>query len=93
MPGDPAGPWSWSPDGQLVVIKGRDGPQIAEVVTGRVISAAPAEDVAWVSDNRLLYRDVQANELVLADRDGRDLARQSLPRELGVNLVLTVSPD
>ncbi|RKN46320.1 hypothetical protein [Micromonospora endolithica] len=93
VPGDPAGPWSWSPDGQLVVIKGRDGPQIAEVATGQVLGAAPAEHAAWVSDDRLLYRDLQANEMVLADRDGRDLARQALPRELGANMVLTISPD
>ncbi|MEV1142427.1 hypothetical protein [Micromonospora sp. NPDC049799] len=93
VPGDPAGPWAWSPDGRLVVVKGQDGPKIAEVATGRIVGVAPADDAAWISDDRLLYRDVRANEMVLTDPEGRPLTRQALPRALGANMVLTIAPS
>ncbi|MCX4387650.1 hypothetical protein OG777_12000 [Micromonospora peucetia] len=92
VPGDPAGPWSWSPDGRLVVIKGQDGPQLAEVATGRVIGPAPAENAVWVADDRLLHRVGGTAEMVLVDLDGRELARQALPASLGANLTLAVAP-
>ncbi|MFC0507208.1 TolB family protein [Micromonospora costi] len=92
VPGDPAGPWSWSPDGRLVVIKGPDGPRIAEAATGRIVATAPGEDAAWVTGDRLLYRDVPANALVLVDVDGRELARQPLPPALD-NLTLVIAPE
>ncbi|NJP30552.1 TolB family protein [Micromonospora thermarum] len=90
--GDPAGPWSWSPNGRQVVVKGRQGPQIVEVTTGRVIGPAPDADVAWGADDRLLYRDRRTGEMVLADLDGRELARQALPEALGLDMVLLVAP-
>ncbi|QGN46178.1 TolB family protein [Micromonospora sp. WMMD558] len=90
--GDPAGPWSWSPDGRQVVVKGRQGPQIVEVATGRVIGAAPDADAAWGADDHLLYRDRRTEEMVLADLDGRELARQSLPAAIGLGMVLVLAP-
>ncbi|MEU2664067.1 hypothetical protein [Micromonospora sp. NBC_01740] len=92
VPGDPAGPWSWSPDGRLVVVKGQDGPKLAEVATGRVIGPAPAEDAVWVADDRLLHRAGWTAEMVLVDLDGRELARQALPASLEVNLTLAIAP-
>ncbi|MGC4765044.1 TolB family protein [Micromonospora sp. DT46] len=92
VPGDPAGPWSWSPDGRLVIVKGQDGPKLAEVATGRVIGPAPAEDAVWVADDRLLHRVGWTAEMVLVDLDGRELARQALPASLDVNLTLAIAP-
>ncbi|MEV0153447.1 hypothetical protein AB0H57_06855 [Micromonospora sp. NPDC050686] len=90
--GDPDGPWSWSPDGRSVVVKGPDGPRLTEVATGRTIGPAPATDAAWVADDRLLYRDRRANEMVLVDLDGRELTRQALPPALGADTTLAVAP-
>ncbi|MGN9775100.1 TolB family protein [Micromonospora sp. H33] len=90
--GDPAGAWSWSPDGGRVVVNGRQGPEVVEVATGRVIGPAPSADAAWGSDDRLLYRDRRTGEMVLADLDGRELVRQALPDALGLNMVLLVAP-
>jgi dipeptidyl aminopeptidase/acylaminoacyl peptidase len=80
MPGEPAGPWAWSPDGRLVVVKGQPGPLLVEVASGKVWGSAPAEDAVWVGDDRLLYRD--GDSMVLARLDGQELERQPLPREL-----------
>ncbi|WP_433388876.1 TolB family protein [Micromonospora sp. KLBMP9576] len=92
VPGDPAGPWSWSPDGRLVVLKGQDGPLLAEVATGRVIGPAPAADAVWVADDRLLHRDRGSNEMVLVDLGGRERARRALPAVLGADMVISVAP-
>ncbi|WDZ86000.1 hypothetical protein [Micromonospora cathayae] len=89
LPGDPAGPWAWSPDGRLVVVKGRTGPLLVETATGRVRGDAPAEDAAWIDDRRLLYH--HGDDMVLADVDGRELERQPLPRELDL-LRLSIAP-
>ncbi|MFD0786872.1 TolB family protein, partial [Micromonospora azadirachtae] len=91
VPGDPAGPWSWSPDGRLVVIRGQDGPRIAEVATGRIVGPAMGDDDVWVNEGRLLHRDLGANAILLIDLEGRELARQSLPQALD-HLTLTVGP-
>ncbi|SCE70343.1 WD40-like Beta Propeller Repeat [Micromonospora viridifaciens] len=93
IPGDPAGAWSWSPDGRLVVVKGQAGPKLVEVKTGREVAAAPAADAVWVTDEQLLYRDPVANEMVLVDLDGRELARQALPAELGLNMMIMIAPN
>ncbi|MBY8873588.1 hypothetical protein K7640_17280 [Micromonospora sp. PLK6-60] len=90
--GDPDGPWSWSPDGRSVIVKGPDGPLLAEVATGRTIGPAPAADAAWVAGDQLLYRDRRANEMLLVDLAGRVLARQALPPALEANPVLAVAP-
>ncbi|MER7333345.1 MULTISPECIES: hypothetical protein [unclassified Micromonospora] len=92
MPGDPAGPWSWSPDGRLVVVQGRTEPLLVEAGTGRVVRALPTADVAWISVDRLLYRRPGGSrDYVLADLTGRELERQPLPREL-VGREITVGP-
>ncbi|SCL38786.1 hypothetical protein GA0074692_5134 [Micromonospora pallida] len=89
MPGDPAGPWAWSPDGRLVVVKGQTGPLLVEVATGKVWGSAPAEDAVWVGNDRLLYRD--GDGMVLTRLDGQKLERQPLPQELGF-LQLSLAP-
>ncbi|MFC4149265.1 hypothetical protein ACFO0M_23705 [Micromonospora mangrovi] len=92
VPGDPAGPDAWSPDGRLVVVQGQREPLLVETATGRVVNPLPAADVVWVSDDRLLYREpIGAGDYVLADPAGRELVRQPLPREL-VAQHLTLSP-
>ncbi|SCF43431.1 hypothetical protein [Micromonospora mirobrigensis] len=92
VPGDPAGPWSWSPDGRRVVLKGPDGPVLAEVATGRVLRTFPDADAAWVDDGRLLRRDPSTNDMVLTDPAGRELGRRALPATLGLNMALTLGP-
>ncbi|WP_319463517.1 hypothetical protein [Micromonospora sp. RTP1Z1] len=92
VPGDPAGPWAWSPDGKLAVVQGQQEPLLVETGTGRVIRTLPTADVVWVSDDRLLYRrPYGARDVVLADLTGRELVRQPLPREL-VEREITVAP-
>ncbi|MEV4654541.1 hypothetical protein [Micromonospora sp. NPDC049301] len=92
MPGDPAGPWSWSPDGGLVVVRGQTGPLLVEVGTGRVVRALPSEDAVWVSADLLLYRRSAGDrDFVLADPAGRELERQPLPTEL-VDREIVIAP-
>ncbi|QLQ38551.2 hypothetical protein [Micromonospora robiginosa] len=92
LPGDPAGPWSWSPDGKLVVVQGREEPLLVEAATGRVVNPLPSADVVWVDDDRLLYRrPLGTGDFVLADTTGRELIRQPLPRQL-VGLEVTIAP-
>ncbi|TDB73389.1 PD40 domain-containing protein, partial [Micromonospora sp. KC721] len=92
MPGDPAGPWAWSPDGTRVVVQGQQEPLLVETTTGRVLNPLPSADVAWVTDDRLLYRrPLGSNDFVLADPTGRELIRQPLPRQL-VDFEVAVAP-
>lgn len=91
VPGDPAGPWSWSPDGRLVVVKGQDGPRIVDVGNGKIVGTALADDDVWLAGDRLLHRDRSTNEMVLVDVEGQELARKPLPPALD-NLSLTVGP-
>ncbi|WP_018217764.1 TolB-like translocation protein [Salinispora vitiensis] len=90
--GDPTGPWSWSPDGERVVVKGPQGPEIVEVATGRVLGPTASAEAAWGPDNQLLYQDWGTGEMVLTDLDGRDLVRQTLPGEVGQGLIVLVAP-
>ncbi|MET8834104.1 hypothetical protein ABZV78_09335 [Micromonospora sp. NPDC004540] len=92
VPGDPAGPWAWSPDGKLVVVQGQQEPLLVETATGRVVNPLPTADVVWVTDDRLLYRRPHGSrDFVLADPSGRELVRQPLPKQL-VDLEVTVAP-
>ncbi|MFR9774508.1 TolB family protein [Micromonospora sp. MS34] len=92
MPGEPARPEAWSPDGKLVVVQGQQEPLLVETATGRVVNPLPSADVVWVGDDRLLYRlPFGAGDFALADPAGRTLVRQPLPRKL-VDLELTVAP-
>ncbi|MGC4894267.1 TolB family protein [Micromonospora sp. DT31] len=80
MPGDPAGPWAWSPDGKLVVVQGQKEPLLVETATGRVVNTLPAADAVWAGDDRLLYRRPNGyREFVFADTTGRELVRQPFP--------------
>lgn len=90
--GDPTGPWSWSPDGQRVVVKGPQGPEIVEVATGRVLGPTASAEAAWGPDNQLLYQDRGTGEMVLIDLDGRELVRQALPGKVGQGLIVLVAP-
>ncbi|MEU0152332.1 TolB family protein [Micromonospora fulviviridis] len=92
VPGDPAGPWAWSPDGTLVAVQGQQEPLLVETATGRVVHPLPSAEVVWLSDDRLLYRRPSgAGDFVLADRSGRELVRQPLPKQL-VDLEVSVAP-
>ncbi|MGV9210413.1 TolB family protein [Micromonospora sp. RB23] len=91
IPGDPAGPWAWSPDGSLVVVQGQEEPLLVETATGRVVNPLPVADVAWVGDDRLLYRQQYEGDFVLADTRGRELVRQPLPGQLS-ELEVSVAP-
>lgn len=92
LPGDPAGPWAWSPDGKLVVIQGQTDPLLVETGSGRVVRTLPASDAAWVSDDRLLYRrPYGSRDFVLADLAGRELVRQPVPKEL-LDREISVAP-
>ena len=92
LPGGPVGPDAWSPDGTLVVVQGHQEPLLVETATGRVVNPLPSADVAWVTGDRLLYRrPFGAGDFVLADRTGRELIRQPLPRQL-VDLAVTIAP-
>ncbi|MFI6227083.1 hypothetical protein ACIBCR_07140 [Micromonospora echinospora] len=89
VPGDPAGPWSWSPNGRLVVVKGQTRPLVVEVATGKVRSSAPDEEAVWIDDDRLLHRN--GDHMVLTDLDGAERERQPLPRDLD-GLDLSIAP-
>ncbi|MDH6463238.1 dipeptidyl aminopeptidase/acylaminoacyl peptidase [Micromonospora sp. A200] len=92
IPGDPAGPWAFSPDGQWAVVQGQRDPLLVDAVTGNVVRTLPSAEVAWVSNDRLLYRRPSGSgDFVLADTEGRELERQPLPREL-VDRDVTVAP-
>ncbi|MEW2543675.1 hypothetical protein O7542_26195 [Micromonospora sp. WMMC264] len=92
LPGDPAGPWAWSPDGRLVVVQGQKEPLLVEAATGRVVNPLPVADVVWVGDDRLLYRlPYGSRDFVLADTTGRELVRQPLPEDLALAEV-TIAP-
>ncbi|SCL15823.1 hypothetical protein GA0070624_0833 [Micromonospora rhizosphaerae] len=92
VPGDPAGPWAWSPDGKLVVVQGQREPLLVETGSGRVVRTLSTADVVWVSEDRLLYRRPSGSrDFVLADLTGRELVRQPLPHEL-VDREITVAP-
>ncbi|WP_405115152.1 hypothetical protein OG559_11895 [Micromonospora sp. NBC_01405] len=92
VPGDPVGPWAWSPDGRLVVVQGQAEPLLVETATGRVLRALPTADTVFVSDDRLLYRRPYGyRDYVLADPTGRELARQPVPREVAT-LDLSATP-
>lgn len=85
-------PWSWSPDGRLVVVKGQDGTKLVEVATGRIIRAFPADDAVWVDNERLLHRSQEGPAaVILTDAKGQELERQPLPAELHW-FSLTVAP-
>ncbi|SCF36747.1 hypothetical protein GA0070216_111138 [Micromonospora matsumotoense] len=88
IPGDPAGPWSWSPDGNRVVVQGQREPLLVDAVTGTVLGPLPVAEVAWVGDDRLLYRRPGGyRDVVLADPAGHELQRLPLPRELAERTV------
>ncbi|MGV9977967.1 hypothetical protein ACWDUH_09825 [Micromonospora wenchangensis] len=92
IPGDPAGPWSWSPDGTRVVVQGQREPLLVDAVTGTVLGTLPVAEVAWVGDDRLLYRRPGGHrDVVLADPAGHELQRLPLPRELAERTV-SVAP-
>ncbi|MGC5018850.1 TolB family protein [Micromonospora sp. DT47] len=92
IPGDPAGPWAWSPDGERVVVQGQQEPLLVDAATGTVLGTLPAADVAWVTDERLLYRRPGGyRDVVLADTAGHELERLPLPRELAERTV-SVAP-
>ncbi|WFE32886.1 hypothetical protein [Micromonospora sp. WMMD975] len=92
LPGDPAGPWSWSPDAKLAVVQGQQEPLLVETATGRVVNPLPSADVVWVTGDRLLYRlPYGSGDFALADTTGRVLVRQPLPRQL-VDLAVTIAP-
>ncbi|MET7966034.1 hypothetical protein [Micromonospora sp. NPDC005305] len=92
VPGDPAGPWAWSPDGKHVVVQGQQEPLLVETATGRVVNPLPTADVVWVTDDRLLYRRPNGSrDFVLADTAGRELVRQPLPKQL-IDLEVSVAP-
>lgn len=92
LPGDPAGPWAWSPDGRLVVVQGQKEPLLVEAATGRVVNPLPVADVVWVGGDRLLYRrPYGSREFVLADTTGRELVRQPLPDDFSLAEV-TIAP-
>ncbi|MFE9956338.1 TolB family protein [Micromonospora sp. NPDC005299] len=92
VPGDPAGPWAWSPDGTLVVVRGQQEPLLVETATGRVVHPLPSAEVVWLPDDRLLYRrPFGTGDFVLADPSGRELVRQPLPKQL-VDLEVSVAP-
>lgn len=92
--GDVAGPYSWSPDGRLVVIKGREATQLVEVDSGRVVRDLPTVDLniatlVWVTAKRLLL--ISGGRAVLIDPTGHPLERRDLPREL-TGLRIAVAP-
>lgn len=91
LPGDPAGPWAWSPDGRLAVVQGQQEPLLVETATGRVVNPLPVADAAWVDDDRLLYREPYNGDFVLADTTGRELVRQPLTAQLS-ELEISVAP-
>ncbi|MET8283217.1 hypothetical protein [Micromonospora sp. NPDC005174] len=91
LPGDPAGPWAWSPDGRRVVVQGQQEPLLVETATGRVVNALPVADAVWAGDDRLLYRQPYEGDFVLADTAGRELVRQPLPEQLS-ELEVSVAP-
>ncbi|TDC80121.1 hypothetical protein E1193_17950 [Micromonospora sp. KC606] len=65
---------------------------LVETATGRVLNPLPSADVAWVAEDRLLYRrPLGSNDFVLAEPTGRELIRQPLPRQL-VDFEVTVAP-
>ncbi|HEY0701112.1 MAG TPA: hypothetical protein VGD43_25280, partial [Micromonospora sp.] len=88
--GDAGGPFSWSPDGKLVVVKGQQAAQLVEVDTGRVLNELPSPDMVFVAADRLLLvgRD---GEAALTDLTGRVLERQALPSEL-TGMLVAVGP-
>jgi dipeptidyl aminopeptidase/acylaminoacyl peptidase len=92
--GDAAGPYSWSPDGKLVVVKGREATQLVEVNSGRVVRDLPTVDrdsatLVWVAADRLLM--ISGGRATLIDPTGRPLERLDLPRELA-GLQIAVAP-
>ncbi|GAB3148674.1 hypothetical protein GCM10027290_33740 [Micromonospora sonneratiae] len=90
--GDVAGPAAWSPDGRTVVISGQKRlPLLVEVADGRIVRDLPTADVVWVSDDRLCYLDGPRSNAILIDRNGRELDRQPLPKELAF-LKISVAP-
>ncbi|SBT49710.1 TolB family protein [Micromonospora auratinigra] len=92
IPGDPSGPWAWSPDGKLVVVQGREEPLLVETATGRTVNPLPSAEAVWVSDDRLLYRrPLGQGDFTLADPTGRELVRQPLPKEL-ISLEVLIAP-
>jgi dipeptidyl aminopeptidase/acylaminoacyl peptidase len=92
--GDAAGPYSWSPDGRLVVIKGREATQLVEVDSGRVVRDLPTVDLnsatlVWVAAERLLM--ISGSRATLIDPTGHPLERRDLPREL-IGPQISVAP-
>ncbi|KXK60940.1 hypothetical protein AWW66_16065 [Micromonospora rosaria] len=84
IPGDPAGPWSWSPDDRLVVVQGQTEPLLVRTDTGQVLRTLPDPEAALVTDGRLLYRrDSGRQDFVLAEvSTGRELQRQPVPEKI-----------
>ncbi|GLH98460.1 TolB family protein [Phytohabitans aurantiacus] len=93
--GDAAGPYSWSPNGRLVVIKGQEATQLVEVDSGRVVRDLPTIDLnsatlVWVAAERLLL--ISAGHATLLDPTGHPLERRDLPPEL-TGLRIAVAPS
>jgi dipeptidyl aminopeptidase/acylaminoacyl peptidase len=93
--GDAAGPYSWSPDGKLVVVKGQEATQLVEVDSGRVVRDLPTVDrdsatLVWVAADRLLM--ISKGRATLMDPTGRPLELRDLPREL-TGLRIAVAPQ
>ena len=92
--GDATGPYSWSPDGKLVVIKGQEATQLVEVDSGRVVRDLPTVDresatLVWVAADRLLM--ISGGRATLIDPTGRPRERRDLPSEL-TGLRIAIAP-
>ncbi|MFK3984626.1 hypothetical protein ACI2K4_30165 [Micromonospora sp. NPDC050397] len=81
--GEVTGPYSWSEDGELVVVRGARA-QLTDARTGQVVRGLPGGDAFWVAGDRLMYPDGEGENVVLAEIDllGNELRRVPLPPEL-----------
>lgn len=87
--GEPAGPFAWSLDGRLVVVRcivtsdGRrhEQNQLVDVATGAVVREFPADHAYWIDNDRILVSSL-TGPILLLDPAGATLATYYLPPQL-----------
>ncbi|WP_329104631.1 hypothetical protein OG792_30285 [Micromonospora sp. NBC_01699] len=90
--GDVAGPYSWSPDGDSVVIQEQE-PLLVDATAGTVLGKLPSADAFWTADDRLAYvTDGGGDPIAIQiDMAGNELLHLPLPPELA-GRQLSVAP-
>jgi hypothetical protein len=77
------GPWSWSPDGKLMLVITEGGSTVVDAATGAIGAELPGRPSYFVGNDRIL--GLQDDAAVLRDLTGKELERVTLPADLAAS--------